>query len=93
VALAADSLMSFAMHFATSAHSEDDDNFDTSRYEWKTTITRKMLSIVEEKKTASDKDFILTEKLWADVAKCMAKDISISFQRIQFVSTLSGTCS
>ena len=40
-----------------------------------------MLSIVEEKKTASDKDFILTEKLWADVAKCMAKDISGSAAR------------
>ena len=57
---------------------EDDDNFGTSRYEWKTTITRKMLSIVEEKKTASDKDFILTKKLWADVARCMAKDTSES---------------
>jgi hypothetical protein len=53
---------------------EDDDN--SSRYEWKTAITRKMLSKLEEKKTASDKDFILTKKLWADVAKCMAKDIS-----------------
>ena len=55
---------------------EDDDNSSTSRYEWKTAITRKMLSKLEEKKTASDKDFILTKKLWADVAKCMAKDIS-----------------
>jgi len=55
---------------------EDDDNSSTSRYEWKTTITRKMLSILEDKKTASDKDFILTKKLWADVAKCIAKDIS-----------------
>ena len=37
-----------------------------------------MLSILEDKNTASDKDFILTKKLWADVANCMAKDISES---------------
>lgn len=55
---------------------KDDDNSSTSRYEWKQSITRKMLSTLEDKKTASDKDFILTKKLWADVTKCMAKDIS-----------------
>ncbi|XP_078324267.1 uncharacterized protein LOC144622576 [Crassostrea virginica] len=54
-----------------------------SRFDWKLTFTRKLLSILEEMKKRTGKDFALTKAVWPKLEKEMSKTCSPAPTAIQ----------